>query len=441
MHQMKIRRFRLALLAGLLAGQSVVSALEIEPGVGAGLLYTDNATLAPSSDAEDDLIVVGYVGVRITKDSGPLLVDASVDAVHLNYINDSFDNQTFPGLNATVGWEQIKGRLNWNLQDFLTQQRVNSLDGVTPDNIQNTNVFTFGPAITFPVTDRQSVSIIPLFSDFSYEDLATDNRQYSLAANWNYQMYRTMSVGLTGDVTKVNYESGSGVPDYTRANVYITISGTGARSAYSINLGSTKTDRDDSSNIDGFTGDLTLQYQLTGRSSARVHVGSNVTDTGNILLNSQTDPQNGGFSNVQTSDETVRDSIVRFDYNRDDATLQTSAWGELRKLDYELAQSDRDVMSFGVLLDYPVTPLITASLSGTYDRIKQTDLEITDNRYSVIGTIAYNFTRKLRTSVDLRYQQQTSDISLIEYKELSSFVRLVYGFANVARPGSRGQIQ
>ena len=46
----------LIVLAGLLVGSPVVTALEIIPGVGAGLLYTDNARLS-ADDEEDDLIL------------------------------------------------------------------------------------------------------------------------------------------------------------------------------------------------------------------------------------------------------------------------------------------------------------------------------------------------------------------------------------------------
>ena len=442
MHQMKIVRLRLAVLASLLAGHSVVSAFDFEPAVGAGLLYTDNATLAPS-DEVNDLIVVGYLGAGITKDEGPLRVNVAADVIHLNYTDDTFENQTYPGLRAIVEWEQVRGRLDWKVQNFLTQQRINAVSGVTPDNIQNTNVFTFGTDIGFLVTGRQSLSITPEFRDFSYEDFGTDNRQYSLSANWAYQMYRTLGVGLTGKYVDVNYDSSSdnNVPDYTRRKVHFNISGTGARSTYSASLGATKVKRDNSGTTDAFTGHLALQYSLTVHSSVRAYLASNITDTGNILLNSETDPENGGFSNVQTSDEVVRNKIMRLTYTRDDDTLQTLVWGELRKLDYELALNDRDVRDFGAQLDYRMNPEITTSLLGRYSQIDRTDIGVTDDYYSITGTIAYNLTRKLITSLDLRYQEQKSDSgSFNEFKEFSSFVRLVYGKARVARPDSRSRL-
>jgi len=440
MHQIeKTGWLRLAVMASLLTGHSVVSALEIEPGVGAGLLYTDNAALAPDNE-KDDLIVVGYAGVNITEDDGPLSINASADVIHLNYTDNTFGDKTYPSLRASAVWEQIRDRLDWTVQNYFTQRRTNAVAGVTPSNIQDTNVFTFGPNITFPVTGRQSVSINPEFRDFTYEDVGTDNRQYSLSTSWAYRMYRTMGVSMNGSVVKVDYDGDGETPDYTSTDVNVGISGTGARSTYSANFGRTRADRDNSSNREGFTGNLTLQYQLTGHSSALAYMASKITDAGNVLLNSETDPDNGDFSNVQIADDVLRDSIVRLTYRRDGLTLNTSVWGELRDLDYEVAQSDRDWKQVGLQLDYRVTPLITTSLSGEYNRIKQTDISTRDDRYLVTGTMGYSFTRKLSTYFDLRYQEQDSDSgSLNEYEEFSTFVRLVYGTARIARPdgGSR----
>ena len=446
MHQIKTCRLRLAVLVSLLAGHSLVSALEVEPGVGAGLLYTDNARLAPDNE-EDDLVVVGYVGANITEEGGPLRINASAEVIHLNYTDNTFSDKTYPSLRATAGWEQIKGHLDWNVQNFFTQQTVDSVDGVTPDNIQNTNVFTFGPAIILPISARQRITVTPEFRDFYYEDFGDDNQQYALSANWLYRLYRTMGIGLDGGVTRVDYksggeaqESGGEAQDYTRTNVHVGVSGSRARSTYSVNLGRTRIDREESSSEGGFTGDLDLSYRLTGHSSARAYLASEITDTSNILLNSETNPENGGFSNVQTSNDVLRDSIMRLTYSYEGATINSHFYGELRDLDYKESQDDRDIREVGADLSYSVTQLLTTGILGTYTRVKRTDIGSRDTRYSITGRLGYNLSRKLKANFDVRYQDQSSNSDLVsEYSEFSTFVSLVYGFARVSRPESRSR--
>jgi hypothetical protein len=425
-------------LAGLLVGSPALTALEIEPGVGVGLLYTDNARLS-ADDEEDDLIVVGYAGARIDENSGPFRVNAEAELIHLHYTRNSFSNQNYPGLRLTAGWEQIRDRLDWQVQNYFTQRRGDSLAGTTPDNIQNTNVFTFGPNIRFPISGRQTVTVNPKYRNFYYEDVGNNNQQYALSVNWFYQMYPTMGVGLDGSVTEVDYDGGDNrATDYTRSTAHAVLSGTSARSVYSLSLGGTDINRDKSGSTSGYTGDLTWSYKLTGHSSARVFVASRITDSGNLLLDSQVNPDDGDFSNVQISDDVLRSNIVRLTYRREDVTLDTVVWGEFRELDYEGDESDRDVREVGADLDYRVTALVSTGIFGRYTRTEETDADRRDKRYSITGTVGYHLTRKLRTNFDLRYQNQDSNGgSVDEYSEFSAFVRLVYGFARVERPGRR----
>jgi uncharacterized protein (PEP-CTERM system associated) len=203
-------------------------------------------------------------------------------------------------------------------------------------------------------------------------------------------------------------------------------------------LGGTDIDRDKSGSTSGFTGNLTWLFNLTGHSSARAYVASDLTDTGSLLLDSQTNPDDGDFSNVQSSNDAVRNSIVRLTYRREDATLNTEVWGEFRDLDYEGDESDQDVREVGADLNYHVTASLTAGIFGRYTRVEETDTDRRDTYYSITGTVGYQLTRKLRTSLDLRYQNQDSKGDLgDEYSAFSSFVRLVYGFARVERPTRR----
>ena len=438
MQQVRINLSVLILLTGLLVGSPVVFALEVEPGVGVGLLYTDNARLSDSNE-KNDLVVVGYAGVRVDENSGPLNVSAEAEWIHLNYTRDTFGKQDYPGLRLTAGWEQIRDRLDWQVQNYFTQTLGDSLDGATPDNIENSNVFTFGPNIRFPISGRQMVTVNPEYRNFYYEN-GDNNQQYALSAGWFYNMYRTTQVGLDGSVTEVSYSGDA--TDYTSYTAHAVLSGSGARSDYSLSLGGTDIDRDESGSTSGFSGNLTWSYKLTGHSSARAYLSSDITDTGNLLLDSQTNPDNGDFSNVQTSNDTVRNNILRLTYRRDDATLNTVVWGELRDLDYQGGQSDqddqsdRDVWEVGADLNYNVTAALTAGISGRYTRTEETDTDRKDKAYSILGTVNYQLTRKLRTSFDLQYLDQDSDGDFgNEYSAFSSFVRLVYGFARVDRPG------
>jgi hypothetical protein len=327
----------------------------------------------------------------------------------------------------------IRHRLDWGVQNYFTQQKENALDADTPRNNQNTNAFTFGPNVYFPISKRQKITVSPLFQDFYYEDSDADNRQYGIGASWLYQMYRTMKVGLAGRINKVDYDNDDQNPDFTSNNAHVVVSGTTARSDYELYAGGTHINRDRFENQEGFSGNLTWLYRLTGRSRIRTHVASELTDTSEELLGSELTPDNGDFSNVQISGDVIRNNIVRLTYRREGSTLNSEAWGEYRDQDYKETPDDRDVKEIGVRLDYRVTALFTTGIYGDYNRTEEDDTDRRDKRYRIGGNLGYNLSRKLRTNFDLRYQNKDSTQANREYSEFGAFVSLIYGFDDLSR--------
>ncbi len=426
-----------ALLTGVIFCSFTAFALDLEPGVGAGLEYSDNAALS-SDDEQSDWIAVGYVGASIEADSGPLQVRATTALNYQNYTGNTFSDKYYFNLGATAGWDMIKDRVDWQLQNYFTQRLVNSVDPDTPDNIRDTNVFTFGPTILFSPSGSQTLTLRPIYRNYYYEDLVFDNQQYALLANWFYQTHRLTNVGLDGGVTRAEYDDQRRVPNYTISQLHFVVSGKRARSEYSIQLGATNTNRDRVDDQTGVTGNLTWLVRLAGHSEARTYIASELRDSNSGLLNASVNPDNGDFSNEQISGDVLRNSIIRFEYNWRDATLNSRFWGELRDLDYQESPNDREVQAVGAELNYPVTALLSGGVYGRYNRTELTDISRTDKRYVVGGNISYQLSRKLHSVLDFRYRNRDSTQSDLEYSEMSVFASLVYGYGQVTRPSRTG---
>ena len=204
MYQVRRRYYLCLAFAGLYLSCKMVVALEFQPGIGVGVEYTDNARLEPDNQVYD-LITIGYVGARISENEGPLTYDATTLFNNQSYTQDTYPDQHYFNLAGRADWVMIKDRFNWFLSDSFTQRTVNTLAANTPDNLQDTNAFGFGADIRFPISARQSFSLSPSFSQYYYEVQVTDNKQYVLAANWNYLMSRLNNVGLNLSARKVDY--------------------------------------------------------------------------------------------------------------------------------------------------------------------------------------------------------------------------------------------
>jgi hypothetical protein len=425
---------------GLCFFSQVVIAALFEPGVGVGLEYTDNVTLV-NEDTVDDLITAGYVGARLSEDKGALTYDATAAFNNHSYTQDTYPDQRYFTLGARVDWAMIKERFNWFSSNTFSQRTVNSLNSNTPDNLQDTNAFTFGAKLRFPVSARQNFTLVPQFNQYYYEVLSTDNKQYSLAANWNYQMFRLTSVGLNLSTRKINYTEtdllGRSIEDTTFTSLGFTFNGQRLRSSFSGNLGSTNVKRENGQETTGFSGYLNWLASLSSRSKLETLASTDLTDTSSVAYSLAGDPANGS-NDVQITADVIRNSIINLAYLREDALLNTRIWARYHKIKYSDKPLDRIIRDFGLRFNHPVTQRLSSGAYINYNRTKQLDTNRLDKRFTVGGNLRYNFSRKLHGLLDLKYRKKESTDAGQNYDEYSAFVSLVYGFGDVRRPTRTG---
>lgn len=406
-------------------------ALEFEPGVGVGFEYTDNATLV-SDDPVDDVIRVGYLGARLSENEGPLNYDVTASINNSVYADKTFSKQHDQNLAATANWEMVKRRVIWSVSNIFTQHTINSIGSNTPNNLQDTNAFSLSVDLLFPVSARQSFSLTPLFSQYYYEQLLTDNKQVSLSANWHYKMFRLTNVGLSASVREINYKEQL-LADTTFTNFSINIDGQRARSSYSASIGATNVERDTSESTSGFSGNLNWLVDLTSRSTFSTTVSSDITDTSTVAATN-----NPVGNDVQVTADVVRNSVFKAIYQRDDASLHSSIFASYGKVRYSNNPLDQISKSLNLQFSYPVTRLLSSGVYASYNYTKRLDSARVDERNTVGANLDYIFSRKLRGSFDVKFREKESTFEPENYDDISVYVSLVYGFGEVRRPSRAG---
>jgi hypothetical protein len=424
---MRIDKLILLFAAGAVLPVMHASALTLLPSVGVGMQYTDNARLSASNE-EDDWIASGSLAVTVEESGGPLEFNLRGSLFQEHYLNDSFGDQTDLNLGALARWEQIRNRLIWRVDDVFTQTSVDSLGANTPDNSQDTNVFSFGPEIIFPISARNRLTVNPVFRDYYYSETDTDNQSIGVSASWQYSLYPNMDVGLDGSTTWVEYDDELANPDYTINLLQAFVAGTGARTSYRVSLGATSIDRDRAEDLDGVSGSASLLYELTGRTSIDTRISSDLTDTSDNFFDAAIDPNSGSSGSQQVSSDVLRTSTLRVTLMRDDPVLDSRAWVEYQDNDYEEQPFDRKSQSVGIDFGYPVNSRLTTNAYASYNRIEDTDLDRSDKRYTIGGNATYRISRSLSADFDLRYTDEQSTSAANEYDEFRGFLGLVYGF-------------
>lgn len=400
------------------------SATDISTNASVGLRYTDNAGLTSDNEI-NETIVTTSVGAAINTGGGPFKFNAKASALYEHYSKDTFADQQVYTLGMTAGWVTFKNRLDWTLEDYFTQQSIDSLSPDVPDNRQDTNVLTFGPNIYFPISARQTITLKPEYRKFTYESQNADNQQSSLNANWGYQLFRNMNLSLNAGIRKVDYDD-SVINGNRFRNFSLIASGQRSRSNYSLSLGATRVDTENGGGQRGFAGSMTWLLNITDTSSIRTNMSSDLTDANNGLLNFSRSPEDGDFSNEQISSDVSRNSVIRVAYNKKNERLNSSVWSELRKQKYELTTLDREVQDYGIKFNYPLTAILSTGLSTRYSSTKVIDVGRVDDEYSLNVNFNYRLSRKFSVNLDLKYQEKKTNIGSGEFDELSAFASLVY---------------
>jgi len=431
-----LRNFMIRLITLVLCLISqAVCAVQFEPSVGAGLEYTDNATMATDNEI-DDLILVGYVGANLTESEGALKYDAIASLNYQSYTQGTYSDQQYFKLGASADWEMIENRFNWFMSDYFNQRAVNTLDLNTPDNLQDTNVFTFGADTHLPLSRRQIFSFYPLYRQFDYETTGTtNNKQYSVAADWMFQMFRLASIGLSYTTRYIDY--GEAVIANARfTNKSVLLNGSTKKTSYALNLGSTNVKRDTGEEITGFSGFLNWRLDLSSISQFTTQFSTDLTDTSNASEASAEYPGNG--DDVQVTTDVVRSSVASIAYLREDGKLGSRIWIRYNSIDYSDNPLDRVVWASGMIANYPFSGLHSGSVYANYNHTKLLDTERIDQRYTVGGNLGYKFSRKVKGFIDIKYRKKESTRFDQNYDEVSVFASLVHGFGNVSRPTRTG---
>ena len=436
MYRSRLNSFRSAVCVGLLLCNFKISALEFKPGVGVGLEYTDNAALTADNQL-DDLIAVGYIGARLEETEGPVTADITASLNHHRYTKDTFEDQRYFNLGATAGWEMMKNRFNWLLRNYYVQRPIDSTDPNTPDNIQDSNIFTFGADIIFPISARQTFTLLPEYSNFYYEIQLTDNQQYSLLASWNYEMNKLTNVGWNASVRLVEYDEPL-IDDVAFGSIFFALSSIRARSDISTNLGTTYVERENGQSTAEFAGNLNWLVNLTSRSMIRTFIATDLTDSSNGALTATVDPEVGDPNDVQITTDVLRNQVISLGYHRQDGTLDSSLSGELRKLNYSESPNDRRIWNVNAVFGYPITALLRSGFYARYNNTDYIDLNRVDSDYSIGGNIRYQLSRSLHSLFDLKYRDRDSTLDSASFAEWSVYASLTYGFGEPMRPTRSG---
>ena len=439
------RIFFHSLFAALCVMSNAVFAIQFEPGAGIGVELTDNAKLT-SDNEESDSVIAAYVGASLLEKVGAFQYNVNASLAKHVYLQDAFSDQQYFKLAANADWEMIRHRFNWFLRNNFNQRPIQELTSNTPDNLQDSNTFSFGAKIHFPISSIQSFTLVPQLTRNYFEEQKTDNTQLSLTSSWNYQAFRLTNVGFNFSIRNVDYtettqigQSGSDT-DFIAASILFNTQF--RRSNFIVDIGATNVKRDNDTTDSGFsgsgfTGSAEWIADLTKTSKLKTSFSTELTDTSTVAFSADS-PENSSVDNLEVNTDVVRNSLFHLTYIRDDASLNSRYWIESRKVRYSGDFLTRETQAVGLNFSRPITRLLSGSAYLKFNRTKQLETLRKDKRYTAGVHLKYRLSRKMNAVFDIKFRKKNSNSADEKYVETSFFARLVYGFGDVDRPTRAG---
>jgi hypothetical protein len=203
-----------------LAIPAAASAVQLDYQVGLGIEHDDNVNLSNDDPISDD-ILIPTLGFSVSQLGSTVQAAATGAVDYRDYLGGTFSDEFRGELNGRLNWTVLPERLDFTVQDRLALEPVNALVPDAPNNLQQTNVFAFGPTLSFRLADTIRGQAELFYIDSRAEDSDEFNSQRlhgGVRAIKDLDPTSTISLNL-GD-ERTTFDSSSATPDYNRYGVF-----------------------------------------------------------------------------------------------------------------------------------------------------------------------------------------------------------------------------
>jgi len=137
--------------------------------------YTDNLQRQP--EGKDEVPAsLGLVGTWV-ETTRHLAVDVEGRVDGIKYFNDTFDDEVVGQLDGSLTWWAVPERLALVVTNVYGQIATDPFSAISPENRQNTNVFSTGPDWYIPFGERTRAYLGGRYGKVRYEISDTDDSE------------------------------------------------------------------------------------------------------------------------------------------------------------------------------------------------------------------------------------------------------------------------
>lgn len=415
------QRFSLGLLGCLFAMPGFTEPVNLEAGV--STRFSDNIRLDDRQE-KNDLETTFDVGIRHQTDPGICHSNLNANLAFLNYLDNSFDDET----QVTLDWAgdcEILDRLIWRASESIRELQRNPQAANTVDERDTRNIFTTGPEYTWLLSQTDSLIFSYEVQRSQFDSQTEDDADRQITSSrWLHVYDPTLTIGLSLSADRADLDSGEEID----TNAYNLTFDKGFKATQ----------------ISGSFGFSTLDNQINGTSQSTEGV------VWSLRLDRQIDRATRWYFAYEreltdsTSNQDLQIAGLTFNFTQTNAielthyeTGLTHAFADTSALSLVLAREEQSFLASGfnentnrarLAYSRPVAQRITLDTGLSY-RQNTFDIDNTeDDIYDLDLGVNWQYTRPLLFTGRIGVSQKNSDVENREYTEhwISLGVRYAY---------------
>lgn len=403
-----------------------VGALETNYTLGYAIEHSDNINLSPEN-REKEWISVPAVGVALREDTGALESRLSARAQYRDYLRDTFADETRFDLNGAAVWRPLPEKFTWTAEDFFTQTTINPLEPETPQNRQNTNVFTTGPDVFFHFGAVDTLQLGARYSDNRFETSELNNTRSSASARWLHRTSATTTLSLNYEAQAVNFQDEISSQNFDRNDAFVGYNTRLARNVVLINLGKSVIHRENAEDVDGGLARVSWTRELTSTSTFSLAASSELSDIAQDILAARDRVVEGEVVREFPSADVfvTRSGSATYTRRRTYGADSVSVFGIKKEYEREV-QNDEKSRGVDLRFGYDFSEHVSGNLGARYAKTDFPGVDREDTRKSVSLGVSYRVSRPIVAGFQIGKTVQDSTDPGQEYEEVRAIASIVY---------------